>query len=91
MVTPETTGTGRRATVRGDEARRGLRQLGAGACCTTPTRSWPRCSRDTWRAGLDHFSGEHLPTDHPLVSMNNVVLTPHIGGATYDIEANQAS
>jgi D-3-phosphoglycerate dehydrogenase / 2-oxoglutarate reductase len=41
-------------------------------------------------AGLDHFVGEHLPTDHPLVTMKNVVLTPHIGGATYDVEANQA-
>ena len=42
-------------------------------------------------AGLDHFVGEHLPTDHPLATMKNVVLTPHIGGATYDVEANQAS
>ncbi|MCX7621585.1 MAG: hypothetical protein N2037_12175, partial [Acidimicrobiales bacterium] len=35
-------------------------------------------------AGLDHFTGETLPTDHPLCSMDNVVLTPHIGGATYN-------
>jgi D-3-phosphoglycerate dehydrogenase / 2-oxoglutarate reductase len=42
-------------------------------------------------AGLDHFVGEHLPTEHPLVGMGNVVLTPHIGGATYDTEARQAS
>jgi len=41
-------------------------------------------------AGLDHFEGEHLPTDHPLQSMPNVVLTPHIGGATYDTEANHS-
>ena len=41
-------------------------------------------------AGLDHFVGEHLPADHPLVAMDNVVLTPHIGGATYDVEARQA-
>ena len=41
-------------------------------------------------AGLDHFKGEHLPTDHPLITMNNVVLTPHIGGATYDTEANHS-
>ena len=27
-------------------------------------------------AGLDHFVGEWLPTDHPLVGMPNVVLTP---------------
>ena len=42
-------------------------------------------------AGLDHFVGENLPVDHPLVSMANVVLTPHIGGATWDTEARQAS
>jgi len=41
-------------------------------------------------AGLDHFAGEWLPTDHPLVGMPNVVLTPHIGGATYDTEANHS-
>jgi D-3-phosphoglycerate dehydrogenase / 2-oxoglutarate reductase len=41
-------------------------------------------------AGLDHFKGEHLAVDHPLVAMTNVVLTPHIGGATYDTEANHS-
>jgi D-3-phosphoglycerate dehydrogenase len=42
-------------------------------------------------AGLDHFVGESLPTDHPLVSLPNVVLTPHIGGATWDTESRQAA
>jgi len=41
-------------------------------------------------AGLDHFVGEWLPTDHPLTTMSNVVLTPHIGGATWNTEARQA-
>jgi D-3-phosphoglycerate dehydrogenase len=41
-------------------------------------------------AGLDHFVGESIAVDHPLCAMDNVVLTPHIGGATYDVEANQA-
>jgi D-3-phosphoglycerate dehydrogenase len=41
-------------------------------------------------AGLDHFVGEWLPTDHPLAVMPNVVLTPHIGGATWNTEARQA-
>ncbi len=41
-------------------------------------------------AGLDHFVGEHLPADHPLITMPNVVLTPHIGGATWDTEARQS-
>ena len=41
-------------------------------------------------AGLDHFVGEWLPPDHPLTAMANVVLTPHIGGATWNTEARQA-
>ena len=41
-------------------------------------------------AGLDHFQGEFLAADHPLCAMSNVVLTPHIGGATWDTEARQA-
>src|ERR1019366_4397393 len=42
-------------------------------------------------AGLDHFEGEHLATDHPLTQLTNVVLTPHIGGATYNTEANHTA
>jgi D-3-phosphoglycerate dehydrogenase len=41
-------------------------------------------------AGLDHFVGENLPPDHPLCAMENVVLTPHIGGATWDTEVNHS-
>jgi len=41
-------------------------------------------------AGLDHFVGEWLPPDHPLMAMPNVVLTPHIGGATWNTEVRQA-
>ena len=41
-------------------------------------------------AGLDHFDGEMLPAGHALLSMDNVVLTPHIGGATTDTEARGA-
>ncbi len=42
-------------------------------------------------AALDHFPGESIAVDHPLCSMRNVVLTPHIGGATYDTEENHSA
>ncbi len=41
-------------------------------------------------AGLDHFEGEQLPEGHPLLTMQHVVLTPHIGGATYNTEENHS-
>ena len=41
--------------------------------------------------GLDHFDGEQLPEGHPLLERDDVVLTPHIGGASYHTEQVQAS
>ena len=35
-------------------------------------------------AGLDTFSVEPLPADHPLRKLDNVVLTPHLGYVTED-------
>ncbi|MYB25498.1 MAG: 3-phosphoglycerate dehydrogenase [Acidimicrobiia bacterium] len=40
---------------------------------------------------LDHFDGEQLPEGHPLCGRDDVVLTPHIGGASYHTEQVQAS
>ena len=33
-------------------------------------------------AGLDVFEAEPLPADHPLLSLDNAVLLPHVGSAT---------
>jgi phosphoglycerate dehydrogenase-like enzyme len=35
-------------------------------------------------AALDVFDPEPLPVDHPLRSMDNVLLTPHMAGITRD-------
>ena len=31
-----------------------------------------------------------LPAGHPVLDLDGVVLTPHIGGATYDTETNHS-
>lgn len=41
-------------------------------------------------AGLDVFWQEPLPADHPLLGMEGVVLTPHIGGASDDVVVHQS-
>ena len=41
-------------------------------------------------AGIDVFLEEPPPTDHPLMAFENVILTPHNAGTTYEAMANVA-
>lgn len=42
-------------------------------------------------AGLDVYVEEPLPADHPLLTLDNVILTPHIGGGTGGARVKQMS
>ena len=35
-------------------------------------------------AGLDVFAEEPLAADSPLMGLDNIILTPHVSGQTYD-------
>ncbi|WP_128330224.1 D-glycerate dehydrogenase [Apibacter sp. HY039] len=45
-------------------------------------------NQQIWGAGLDVTDPEPIPKDHPLLTMESVAITPHIGSAT--VEARNA-
>jgi phosphoglycerate dehydrogenase-like enzyme len=49
-----------------------------------------RALRERWiaGAGLDVFDEEPLPAGHPLLKLDNVVLSPHLGGSTKECDLN---
>ena len=63
-------------------ARRHRRRGGAGrrACATSSVAG----------AALDVFEQEPPPTDHPLLQLDQVICTPHLGAATAEAQVNVA-
>lgn len=52
------------------------------------TKALVKALKEGWiaGAGLDVFDEEPLPKNHPLTSLDNVVLTPHIGASTIEAQ-----
>ncbi len=42
-------------------------------------------------AALDVFYKEPLPLDHPFFELDNIILLPHIGGATFEVIKNHST
>lgn len=55
-------------------------------------RSLIKALKNKWVAGaaLDVFESEPLKTNSPLIRMENVVLLPHIGSATYQVRSKMS-
>jgi glyoxylate reductase len=43
-----------------------------------------------WSAGLDVTDPEPLPRDHPILSLDNVTIVPHLGSATVQTRSKMA-
>jgi len=47
-------------------------------------------NKEIFAAGLDVMTPEPLPTNHPLTTLNNCVLIPHLGSATIQTRTSMA-
>lgn len=61
-----------------------------GAIVNPAALVWALENKQIAGAGLDVFEPEPIPTDHPLLSMPNVVITPHIASASAATRARMA-
>ncbi|HEX4212414.1 MAG TPA: hydroxyacid dehydrogenase [Candidatus Dormibacteraeota bacterium] len=74
-----------------------LRSMPDGALLVNTARSWSidqeallaELRRGRIRAALDVFDEEPLPAGSPLRSLDNVILTPHMAGATLEARLRQ--
>ncbi|KAE8745589.1 hypothetical protein FOCC_FOCC007700 [Frankliniella occidentalis] len=67
-----------------------LINVGRGGCIDQEALVDALKTKKIWGAGLDVMVPEPIPVDHPLVSLDNCVLFPHVGSATVGTRAAMA-
>ena len=80
--TPETVKLFRRERFRQMKRTAHFINIGRGAIVDLADLTAALRAGDLAGAGLDVFETEPLPPDHPLWTMENVIITPHVAGAS---------
>ncbi len=80
--TPETVKLFRRAQFRQMKRTAYLINIGRGAIVDLADLAAALQAGELAGAGLDVFETEPLPAEHPLWKMDNVIITPHVAGAS---------
>jgi glyoxylate reductase len=81
-LTPETRGLIGRAELARMKRTAILVNVSRGAVVDTDALTEALAARSIYAAALDVTEPEPLPRDHPLLRLDNVTITPHLGSAT---------
>jgi glyoxylate reductase len=81
-LTPQTRGLIGRAELARMKPTAVLVNVARGPVVDTAAVTEALAARTIWAAALDVTDPEPLPRDHPLLRLDNVTITPHLGSAT---------
>jgi glyoxylate reductase len=89
-LTPETRGYIGRAELARMKPTATLVNVARGAVVDKDALADALSSRRIYAAALDVTDPEPLPRDHPLLKLDNVIITPHLGSATEETRRKMA-
>jgi glyoxylate reductase len=89
-LTPETRGLIGRGELAKMKPTATLVNVARGAIVDKDALTEALASRRIHAAALDVTDPEPLPRDHPLLKLNNVIITPHLGSATEETRRKMA-
>jgi glyoxylate reductase len=89
-LTPETRGLIGRAELAKMKPTAALVNVGRGPVVDTAALTDALTDRTIRMAAVDVTDPEPLPRDHPLLKLDNVVITPHLGSATEETRRRMA-